>query len=179
MVSHQRKCNCIVKQKAARLDPGPVQCGAESNIIHFSRNGTSQSFIIRVPNCNESFVAQTWICQLSNCQQHFRPYSLLYFQIRLVQVRTTSSVSFIIWVLTTFNGRWDSNASKDVPRADHILTQNGWDLTNLTNTSVHLQFLSASFHKISSNVSRDMLKIQTESHFHLIVSKWPISTAKL
>ena len=42
-----------------------------------------------------------------------------------------------------------------------------------------LHFLSAFFHKISSNVSRDMLKLQTESHFHLTMSKWPISTAKL
>ena len=42
-----------------------------------------------------------------------------------------------------------------------------------------LHFLSAFFHKISSNVSRNMLKIQTESHFHLTMSKWPISTAKL
>ena len=40
-------------------------------------------------------------------------------------------------------------------------------------------FLSAFFHKISSNVSRNMLKIQTESYFHLTMSKWPISTAKL
>ena len=42
-----------------------------------------------------------------------------------------------------------------------------------------LHFLSAFFHKISSNVSRNMLKIQTESYFHLTMSKWPISTAKL
>ena len=42
-----------------------------------------------------------------------------------------------------------------------------------------LQFLSAFFHKISSNVSRNMLKIQTESYFHLTMSKWPISTVKL
>ena len=40
-------------------------------------------------------------------------------------------------------------------------------------------FLSAFFHKISSNVSRNMLKIQTESHFHHTMSKWPLSTAKL
>ena len=40
-----------------------------------------------------------------------------------------------------------------------------------------LHFLSAFFHKISSNVSRNMLKIQTESHFHLTMSKWPIPTA--
>ena len=43
--------------------------------------------------------------------------------------------------------------------------------------SLHL--LSAFFHKISSNVSRNMLKIQTESYFHLTMSKWAISTAKL
>ena len=42
-----------------------------------------------------------------------------------------------------------------------------------------LHFLSASFYKISSKVSRNMLKIETESYFHLIVSKRPISTAKL
>ena len=42
-----------------------------------------------------------------------------------------------------------------------------------------LLFLSAFFHKTSSNVSRNMLKTQTESHFHLTMSKWPISTAKL
>ena len=42
-----------------------------------------------------------------------------------------------------------------------------------------LHFLSAFFHKISSNVSRNMLKIQTESYFHLTMSKWPILTAKL
>ena len=42
-----------------------------------------------------------------------------------------------------------------------------------------LHFLSAFFHKISSTVSRNMLKIQTESYFHLTMSKWPISTAKL
>ena len=42
-----------------------------------------------------------------------------------------------------------------------------------------LHFLSAFFHKVSSNVSRNMLKIQTESYFHLIVSKWPIPTPKL
>ena len=42
-----------------------------------------------------------------------------------------------------------------------------------------LHILSAFFHKISSDVSRNMLEIQTESYFHLIVSKWPISTAKL
>ena len=42
-----------------------------------------------------------------------------------------------------------------------------------------LHFLSAFFHKISSNVPRNMLKIQTESYFHLTMSKWPISTAKL
>ena len=41
-----------------------------------------------------------------------------------------------------------------------------------------LHFLSAFFHKISSNVSRNMLKIQTERYFHLIMSKWPISTAR-
>ena len=40
-------------------------------------------------------------------------------------------------------------------------------------------FLSALFHKISSKVSRDMLKIQTESYFHLTMSKWPIPTVKL
>ena len=40
-------------------------------------------------------------------------------------------------------------------------------------------FFSAFFHKISSDVSRNMLKIQTESYFHLTMSKWPISTAKL
>ena len=42
-----------------------------------------------------------------------------------------------------------------------------------------LHFLSAFFDKISSNVSRNMLKIQTESYFHLTMSKWAISTAKL
>ena len=42
-----------------------------------------------------------------------------------------------------------------------------------------LHFLSAFFHKISSNVSRNMLKIQTESYFHLTMSKWSILTAKL
>ena len=42
-----------------------------------------------------------------------------------------------------------------------------------------LHFSSAFFDKISSNVSRNMLKIQTESYFHLTMSKWPISTAKL
>ena len=42
-----------------------------------------------------------------------------------------------------------------------------------------LHVLSAFFHKICSTVFRNMLKIQTESYFHLIVSKWPISTAKL
>ena len=42
-----------------------------------------------------------------------------------------------------------------------------------------LHFLSVFFHKISSNVSRNMLKIQTESYFHLTMSKWPISNAKL
>ena len=42
-----------------------------------------------------------------------------------------------------------------------------------------LHFLSAFFHKISSNVSRNMLKIQTESYFHLTMSKWPILTPKL
>ena len=42
-----------------------------------------------------------------------------------------------------------------------------------------LHFLSAFFHKISSNVSRNMLKIQTESYLHLTMSKWPIPTAKL
>ena len=42
-----------------------------------------------------------------------------------------------------------------------------------------LHFLSAFFHKISSNVSLNMLKIQTESYFHLTMSKWPISTAQL
>ena len=42
-----------------------------------------------------------------------------------------------------------------------------------------LYFLSALFHKINSNVSRNMLKIHTESYFHLTMSKWPISTAKL
>ena len=40
-----------------------------------------------------------------------------------------------------------------------------------------LHFSSAFFHKISLNVSRNMLKIQTESYFHLTMSKWPISTA--
>ena len=33
--------------------------------------------------------------------------------------------------------------------------------------------------KISSNVFRNMLEMQTESYFHLTMSKWPISTAKL
>ena len=42
-----------------------------------------------------------------------------------------------------------------------------------------LHFLSAFFHKLSSNVLPDILKIQTESHFHLTMSKWPIPTAKL
>ena len=42
-----------------------------------------------------------------------------------------------------------------------------------------LHFLSAFFYKISSDVSHNMLKIQTESYFHLTMSKWPISTAKL
>ena len=42
-----------------------------------------------------------------------------------------------------------------------------------------LHFLSAFFHKISPNVSRNMPKIQTESCLHLTMSKWPISTAKL
>ena len=42
-----------------------------------------------------------------------------------------------------------------------------------------LHFLSAFFHKVSSNVSRNMLKIQTKSYFYLTMSKWPISTAKL
>ena len=42
-----------------------------------------------------------------------------------------------------------------------------------------LHFLSAFFYKISSNVSRNMLEIQTESYFHLTTSKWPISTAEL
>ena len=42
-----------------------------------------------------------------------------------------------------------------------------------------LHFLSAFFHKISSNVSRNMLKIQTDSYFHLTMLKWPISTPKL
>ena len=42
-----------------------------------------------------------------------------------------------------------------------------------------LHFSSAFFHKISSNVSRNTLKIQTGSYFPLTMSKWPISTAKL
>ena len=41
-----------------------------------------------------------------------------------------------------------------------------------------LHFLSAFFHKISSNISRNMLKIQTESYFSVVPSKWPISVAK-
>ena len=40
-------------------------------------------------------------------------------------------------------------------------------------------FSSAFSHKISPNVSHNMLKIETESYFHLTMSKWPISTAKL
>ena len=42
-----------------------------------------------------------------------------------------------------------------------------------------LHFLSAFFHKISPNISRNMLKMQTESYFYLTMSKWAISTAKL
>ena len=42
-----------------------------------------------------------------------------------------------------------------------------------------LHFWSAFFHKISSNVSRNMLNIQKESYFHLTMSKWRVSTAKL
>ena len=44
---------CVVKQQAARLDPGSVQHGAELHMIHFSKNGTSQSFSFRVPNWSE------------------------------------------------------------------------------------------------------------------------------
>ena len=40
-------------------------------------------------------------------------------------------------------------------------------------------FLSAFFRKMSSNISRNMLKIQTESYFHVTMSKRPIPTAKL
>ena len=126
------------------------------------------SALVRVdqPICSEHLAMATYLFHRSGLK-HYSTIHLLRLRIKFGGIsQRTPKLEHLPW--TAFiRCIWNILFPFEAPFAKKILLF--WSL----------QFLSAFFHKISSNVSRNMLKIQTESYFHLTMSKWHISTAKL
>ena len=154
----------LLQRKTTPLQT-PPHMGKRCAIWRRSRIGSA---LVRVcqPICSEHSAIATHLFHCSGLK-HYSTIRLLTLRVKFDGIwRRTPELEHLPW--TAFiRCIWNILFPLKAPFAKRMLLF--WSL----------HFLSAFFHKIRSNIPRNMLKTQTESYFHLTMSKWPIPTTKL
>ena len=153
----------LLQRKTTPL-PIPPHMGKRCAIWPRSSIGTAL-VRVRQPLCSELSAMTTHLFHRSGLK-HYSTIRLLTLHVKFNGIsQRTPEMEHLPWTAFT-RCIWNTLFPIKAPFAKQMLLF--W----------YLHFLSAFFHKLSSEALLNILKIQTESYFHLTMLKWPISHCK-